>query len=110
MSVETVVRRVRLAADEPFGERRVRLEFLIERPKPMHLLPGQIPPELFWIGLGSVVQLLISLHRADLCLGRERGRRGEYPLLVHHRINLSAAHAMTPVGWAMPTIGRDGGR
>ena len=75
MGVEAIVADVGLAAGEPAGERFVPLQHAIEGAEPVQLFLGEIPPELFRIGLGGVPQLLVLVERANAGL-RRKLRRG----------------------------------
>ncbi len=89
VGVETVVRDVRLAADEPAGVGLVPLQHPLERPKPVQLA-GQAPPEAFDVAGRFVPHLLISGQRADAGGFGEFLWRRKKPLLLHHRVEFAA--------------------
>ncbi len=75
VAIETVVRDVQLAADEPLRVRQVPLESFHRRLEPIEVL-GLFAPESLGIFRGLGAHLFVFIHRAHARLLREiRGRR-----------------------------------
>src|SRR3954453_15087445 len=106
--IEAVIRDICLPPDEPPGKRRVPFQHVAKRLEPVQLFASQVAPELFWIANRALIQLLISLHRADFRVGRKFFARRKPPIFQHYRINLSAhdcplsvVSGPWPCQWAM---------
>src|ERR1700722_2498474 len=65
MAVETVVRDVELAADEPFGVRWIPLQSFLGRFGPLDEL-GLLGPVGFGVHFGCFVEFAVFLHRANV--------------------------------------------
>ena len=80
MRIQAVVRRVRFAADKPFGKRLVPLEHFGERLEPMQFA-GQIAPKLLDIAGRLFPQRFVFGQRFDAGLGGKLRRRRKQPRL-----------------------------
>ena len=76
MSIETVVREIDLAADEPLRPGRVPFEDAVPLSKPVKLL-GDASPERFGILFGFAIELLVLFEAFDVSLLAELRREVE---------------------------------
>ncbi len=107
VAVQAIDRHVRLAADEPLGEREFPIEDLLPLLKPEQLF-GQVPPELVRVPLRLFGELGVVLHALDV-RGPAESRLGlEHPTLGQYRLDLWLRHSeQSPSrrGMPMKTVG-----
>ncbi len=76
VAIDAVVAEIGLAADEPFGPRKVPFEDFGPGSEPVQLR-GSLGPECFRIGNGAGIKLLVLFEGPDVGPGAELGRWGE---------------------------------
>src|SRR5579863_2722461 len=86
--VETIVREIQFAAEEPFGPRHIPFEDLRPWLEPFDFARDPAP-EAFGIAVGLFVEPLVIGHASYMGFGTEFRRRIEYPVFVQSGLNIS---------------------
>src|SRR5262249_19256846 len=96
MTIDAIVGSVQLAAEEPLGERKLPVEYLVEGLEP-HQLARALAPEAFRILMGALVERFVFGEAFDRGQGAEGGWWIETPALVEHRQDIGRRLARHPV-------------